>query len=493
MDLQTLRDRIDTFRETLSRESYLHWSGQKDEIELASIYRQYTDAWSDEALDCVQTSLGQTGDEGKRRSYLEHFIIDRRFSDRVRDLQEEVTNREARLTVRWDGEEIPFRKTAVLLQNEPDRTRRLELLKRSTQAIVELNPAILKILQEEHGVSRDLGYRSYEHAYNQLKGIDYRAIESELNNFLVETDRLYQEVMDADLREMLGISLEEAWQSDVSYLMRAPHFDVLFPADKLLPCLEITLGGLGIDLRRQKNIEVDVKPRPKKSPRAFCSTVRVPQEVKLVISPVGGQQDYTMCLHEAGHAEHYAFTSADLPVEFRRLGDMGLTEMYAFLLNYLVTDEMWLERTMGISEPGPFLREALRNKLYMLRRYAAKLAYERILHRDDGILPGIDKVYAEKLEAATMVRYLPERYLYDLDDAFYSADYLRAWIAETQLRETLRTKFGTHWFQNEKAGGFLKELWNTGQYYRVEELLRELGHNQLELDPVLSDLGRLCE
>ena len=46
--------------------------------------------------------------------------------------------------------------------------------------------------------------------------------------------------------------------------------------------------------------------RPKKSPRAFCAPVRVPGEVYLVLSPVGGRDDFSVLFHEAGHAEHYA-------------------------------------------------------------------------------------------------------------------------------------------------------------------------------------------
>jgi oligoendopeptidase F len=490
MDLRALRERIDCFREELSREGYLHWSGQKDEIELIGIYKRYSDTWSNEALDCVRSELRDKGDEEKSRRYFEHFIVDRRLSDAVRELREEVTNAEARAKVTWDDKDVPFRKAAVLLQNEPDSARRRDLLKRTTQVLAEFNPLLEKILLEEHRLCRAWGYSSYEQAYTNLKGVDYRALAAELQRFLIDTEPIYHDIMESELQEKLGIPLNDAWQSDVSYLMRAPHFDHLFPAEKLIPCLEATLAGLGINLHDQKNVEVDVESRPKKSPRAFCSSIRVPHEVKLVISPVGGPQDYTMCLHEAGHAEHYAFTGEDLPIEYKRLGDVGLTELYAFLLNYLVTDEEWLKGVMKITETEPFLREALRNKLYMLRRYSAKLSYELILHNADD-LSDLADTYAEELSSATLTHYLPERYLYDLDDAFYCADYLRAWIGETQLRDTLRTKYGTRWFQNEKAGGFLKELWNTGHYYRIEELLKELGHERLDLHPVLTDLSRL--
>ncbi|HWQ28343.1 MAG TPA: hypothetical protein VNN12_04915, partial [Dehalococcoidia bacterium] len=56
------------------------------------------------------------------------------------------------------------------------------------------------------------------------------------------------------------------------------------------------------------NIHRDTEPRPRKSPRAFCSAIRVPDEVILVINPHGGHDDYRALFHEAGHAEHFGLT-----------------------------------------------------------------------------------------------------------------------------------------------------------------------------------------
>ena len=35
----------------------------------------------------------------------------------------------------------------------------------------------------------------------------------------------------------------------------------------------------------------------------------------LVIQPIGGKDDWEALFHEAGHTEHYAHTSGDLPME----------------------------------------------------------------------------------------------------------------------------------------------------------------------------------
>ena len=120
----------------------------------------------------------------------------------------------------------------------------------------------------------------------------------------------------------------------------------------MLPALEATLEGLGIDLRAQQNIHLDVEDRPLKTPRAFCSPIEVPGRVMLVIKPMGGPDDWHALFHEAGHAEHFAHTSPSLSMEARRLGDNAVTEGWAMLLEYLVDDPAWHARRLDMPRAG---------------------------------------------------------------------------------------------------------------------------------------------
>jgi hypothetical protein len=77
-----------------------------------------------------------------------------------------------------------------------------------------------------------------------------------------------------------------------------------------------------------------------------------------------------------------------------------------------------------------------------------------------------------------------------VDDAFYCAEYLRAWILEGQIRAALEEEFGEEWFSNEKAGKFLKELWSYGQKYSADELVKTVGYVDLDIDPMLLEIER---
>jgi len=244
------------------------------------------------------------------------------------------------------------------------------------------------------------------------------------------------------------------------------------------------MAGLGLADGSPGNVILDAEPRPKKSPRAFCAPVRVPEEVYLVITRIGGREDYETLFHEAGHAQHYSNVDRGLPFEHRYLGDNSVTEGFAFLFQHLVEDPAWLERRLGIQDPGPVVAHARAAKLVFLRRYCAKLAYELELH-GDGAGDGLDAAYARRLSQAVHVDWPAATWLSDVDPFFYVASYLRAWALETHLRRELRERFGQLWFEDPAAGALLRELWSSGQREPADALLRRLTGAELDFSALL--------
>jgi hypothetical protein len=232
----------------------------------------------------------------------------------------------------------------------------------------------------------------------------------------------------------------------------------------------------------------DVGPRPNKSQRAFCAPVRPPHEVYLVLTPVGGREDYSTLFHEGGHAEHYANVDPGLPFEYRYLGDNSVTEAFAFLFDHLVADPEWLRRHLGAHDPEPLVRHARATRLVYLRRYAAKLTYELRLHGGEQRLDAFAPAYASLLGEAVGVEWPHELYLQDVDAGFYSACYLRAWALEAYLRTHLRERFGPAWFDSPEAGALLRNLWRDGQRFRADELLAQLTGETLDFRILLADL-----
>jgi len=119
-----------------------------------------------------------------------------------------------------------------------------------------------------------------------------------------------------------------------------------------------------------------------------------------------------------------------------------------------------------------------------MRRYAAKLAYETTLHAQTGSLEAMPAEYSRRLTSATKVKVPEENYLADVDDGFYCASYLRAWMLEGALRLMLQENFGMDWYASREAGDWLKALWAEGQHLTAERLLLRHGGGRLNTDPL---------
>jgi hypothetical protein len=177
-----------------------------------------------------------------------------------------------------------------------------------------------------------------------------------------------------------------------------------------------------------------------------------------------------------------------LPFEFRHLGDNSVTEGYAFLFDHLLEDPEWLARRLGVQDAEELLAHSRAQRLMMLRRYAAKLAYELELHGGGGANGDRADSYARRLTEAVRVPWPREQYLMDVDPGFYAAAYLRAWAFESRLRTLLRERFGRAWFESPRAGQMLRDLWAQGQRLDADELLAQLDGGGLDFAALAADL-----
>jgi hypothetical protein len=327
-----------------------------------------------------------------------------------------------------------------------------------------------------------LGAPTYRELYDRFR-FPLDELADQCRAFLAETEDLYVATIDDLLRRRIGIALDEARRSDIPRLFRATEWDEGFPAQQMVPALEWTLAGLGIDLRAQENVHLDIEPRPKKTPRAFCAPIEVPERIMLVIQPIGGPDDWHAFFHEAGHTEHFAHVRPDLAVEAKRLGDNAVTEGWAMLFEHLVNDPVWLARRLDFSGAQEFTAEASAGLLYFVRRYSAKFLYELELHAD-GELESMRARYVEWITEATKIEASPADFLADVDTGFYSSCYLRSWALHAQLASFLRQEFGSAWFTRREAGSLLRELWAEGQRLTADELLVEVAGTELTLAAV---------
>jgi oligoendopeptidase F len=486
LDLEQYRRRAEKFVGELDREYYEHFSGRKARCETAAVYDRYPELFTREAIDGLEALYAEAVDDEKLRlAYLLAFTVDGFMGEQTKHLGDEIANTEGETIITVDGEAIGLRQASVAQGNEPDRARRERIQAARLAATAErLNPLHDVMWRRCHDLAVELGYPDYKELYGTVRGLDYDHLRAELETFLADTEGLYERVMDRLVRERLGITLKELSFADLPYLWRAEGFDGVFKADALVPSLRRTLAGMGIDLDAQPNVHLDTEVRELKSPRAFCAPVRVPDEIYLVVLPHGGQDDYGMLFHEAGHTEHFAHVRPELAFEYRHLGDNAVTEGFAFIFDHLLLNRRWLAEILDYEDSDDYVRFAAVNDLYFMRRYAAKLAYETRLHAQTGSLEAMPAEYSRRLTSATKVQVPEENYLSDVDDGFYCASYLRAWMLEGALRLMLQENFGMDWYASRDAGDWLKALWGEGQHLTAERLLLRHAGGRLNTDPI---------
>ena len=478
-ELDRFRERADRFIAELDEEYYLHYGGLKDTLDLKPIYERYADLTAlEQAL-----SLGQAVDGDRHLRELWRFASEGYLSELTREHSEKIAALEATLEADVDGEPVPFRMLRPTIANEPDRQKR-EQLDRVRIGLTEehLNPIYLEGVDLVRSGVTKLDAPNYADLYRRF-GFRLDDLADQCRALLDSTESIYENAADKLFRARVGVGLDEAKRWDVLRSFRAPQWDPQFPSDKMLPALEATLSDLGIDLRAQKNVELDVEQRPKKSPRAFCAPIEVPGRVVLVIQPMGGADDWRALFHEAGHTEHYANTSPDLLMEEKRLGDVAVTEGWAMLMQHLTDDPAWLTRRLDFPRPDEFAAEGVTQLLYMVRRYCAKLLYELDFHTADDVT-ALSSRYVELLGDALKIEPAAEDYLGDIDASFYVTGYLRSWALEAQLRTHLRERFGRDWFTQREAGTLLRELWETGMSKTADELLHDVTGAEIEMEAV---------
>jgi oligoendopeptidase F len=484
-ELDTYRDRIDRFVAELDEEYYLHYAGLKDTLDLKALYERYPEL---STLDQAQ-ALGEAANGDSGVSELWRFASENYLAELTREHAERSAALEAQLETTVDGETVGYRMIRPTVANEEDPARRQRLEEARNRLTEEhINPIHVDAVAKLTEAVPRLGSPNYADLYRRF-GFKLDELAEQCRGVLESTEQLYERTADKLFRTRAGVGLNEAKRWDVARVFRAPGWDEAFPAEKMMPALEVSLADLGIDLRSQQNVELDIEQRPKKSPRAFCAPIEVPGRVVLVIQPMCGADDWRALFHEAGHTEHYAHVSPDLPVEAKRLGDVSVTEAWATLMEHFLLEPRWLSRRLDFPRPEEFAAEAATGSLYLLRRYCAKLLYELEFHGATELdEKAMSARYVELLGDALKIEPSPTDYLGDIDASFYVTGYLRSWALQSQLRNHFRERFGSDWFANREAGSLLRELWGEGHRLNADELLADVTGEELEMDAFAESL-----
>jgi hypothetical protein len=500
LSLERLREEGDAFNTEISREYYLALSGHKPTAELQPIYAKHAAIMSRDALDLTIEAFRAAADgseEQRAARLLVDWEVDAQSSRELAALDERQIAWEASAVVRLDdGRDIPFEKASIEMANSSDRAHRQQI-ERGRAALVarELAPMRRERFQRERDITEELGLAtSYNATFELLSGVSLAGLRAECEQFLRDTQAMWDEVLPEFLRRSLGIEPKTATRSDALALFRARDLDQYFPAAAMEDTIRQQVRSMGIDPTAGGRVVFDTGDREGKRSRAFCAPVRVPNEVYLVIRPHGGQTDWMTFLHELGHALHYAYMRPDLSFEYRWLGDNSITEGYAMLFDHRMKDTGWVKRytELGASRIPAYLRSTGLEELHFLRRYCAKLIYEVDLYGGGVPWDSLPDLYVDRLTTATTFQYDPADAFVDVDPRFYAARYLRAWQLQALLDETLVERYDVDWWRNPRAGPWIcSALFGEGQRELAHEQAQRVSGKPLSFAPLVRAVERM--
>lgn len=419
------------------------------------------------------------------RRHLTFGLLDRENAA----LRDQVNNIESRAIVQVGGERIPFREVPVRIANERDKVKRAALNSARDSVLDSLNTILTQIQNNNRRLATHLGYASYNALVESLKETSVQQFRTVAERILAETRESYSKLLADILKDQLKMGVRDFRRHDIGRLIRNERFDRYYPGDRMRGVLENTYAAMGIDVGAYRALTVDAGSLPEKNPRAVCFPVEVPNDIRLSIKPVGGFDDYAALFHEAGHALHYLNTR-EHALEFKYLGDRTVTETFAFLSEYILSNQAWLR--LNTRMPTPQLKDLVKfnafHRLYYIRRYAAKFLYELELHNG---APALPELYVRMQSDAVGFSPIPSDekwYLMDVDAHYYSMDYLRAWFLEAQLSARLIERYGFNWFEHPEAGAYLKSLWATGDRLSGDELAAKIGYDAVQPDALLKGI-----
>jgi hypothetical protein len=495
LSAQDFEARLEQYLYDRSEEGRAVRVGEKETSEQAEIVKRYADLFSREQLDALREAEdAAAGDERELLYRLRKTCEGGLIAAELAEREDELENRMLAARVTFNGEEMPLRNAQAMLAVLPSYADRETLGAIQAEASAGFNPDRLSLLAASDDLAADLsGIANAVERNEEEKDISLRELSRALHAAADASEARYGELRGRWFDRLLGADHPDVPTSfHTAYMRRLSPLEATYTKERATDVCLQTLVALGFDLQAQPNIKLDLDDRPQKSPRACVIASNPPTVVHLITRAQGGLHDYQAFLHEAGHALHYAGCDPALPYVFRRISrDHALTEIYSYIVEAISREPEWHELYFGLSpeqaqqnaEATVFL-EAL-----LYRRYEAKLRFELAFWSAFDGTEGDPGLYEQYLTEATGVRYRRDNYLADMDEGFYSADYLRAWIRSAQLRAYLVREIGDDWWRNPKTGELLRALFAEGTKPTSEEVAGRLGFDPLDCGPLLHELG----
>jgi hypothetical protein len=448
-----------------------------------------TDSWLNPAAIASVDRLRQmTTDPLERRAltHLHAYLVTEWLAQKTADLSEAAAKLEQTLMFGPAGQERPYRTLEVLLASERSALRRRSLYESATPAVAKLAEVLGQRRARTEALVGELGIAPAA-LIAELRDAELDRLVALANQVLTATQGAFATTLGRLSWTELQLPVERVGRADIPRLFRLQAQDTAFPKAEVYGRATGTLKGLGVDLAAMKNVTVDLKDTPGKNPRGLVLGVVVPGDVRMSLTPVGGVRDERETLHQMGHVLHDGLTQ-EKRWALAKLGNRTVGEAWSFLMEDLTLDPLWLERVAGVSgdAQSAWRISASAQRLFLLRRAAGKVVFNAAARTPGADVAGLYRQVMGRTYGFPMTAADDARAELDREEFLAAADYLQAFLLAAQLEQQLRGRFGPSWWQEKKAGDWMRGLLAPGTGVSAEGLARAIGEDHVDVDAFLT-------
>lgn len=480
-----IRSRAERFRAAVLEEVHEARAGRKVWAELAPLYEGQRVLEAVRTLPVIERAMASASEDDERqlRKLLRWAARHHLQSNNAR-LDDEFSHWRATAKVRVGDLAVPVSQVDSVIHSTESRDSRRQLEEARQLTVEEAVPLQLDRLTRWRESADELGYGDYRESVERLAGVNLLGVLKEARRFVEATDDIYRAELRDALQRRIGIRPEEAESHDAGWLKRMPWLDGSCREGDVLGILRKDLRDIGLPLEYGGNVKVEHEPFPGPGMSAWCTPVRVPEQIQLLVMPTITQPGCLALLTAVGQSLHYAYTDARLSFEDRALGDLAVAVSHGMLFAGLSREATWVRRTRGLQGEAleDYLRGANLADLFSLREAAARLEFE--IELSASAAPGeMGFRWAEILASNTGFRFAPTSFLERLGQRFGVARFLRGRMLAAQLSLEIRERFDEDWYRNPQAGPYLADRFAHGLRFSASEMAaaseRRLGADAL--------------
>jgi hypothetical protein len=362
----------------------------------------------------------------------------------------------------------------------------------------EAAPTARSLLKRRHELGLRQSNAGFYATLLRLRGLEPAQLTRLLTELSKGTQNAYESTL-AEAKKAAGLQQVAPWDLEHLAEKLGASSDARFPAARALPFARQAWAALGVDLDNPK-IRIDVRDF------AFGGqtiSLRVPDDVRTVVSPSPGARFYATLMHELGHAFAATRNRERRPVYKGYEWVPGLTEPacdegVAEVFGRLIDEPEALARFLpDMPEPErlAFVKLRARSELLSARQRLVFIAFEHAALEDPD--QDLDELHSRLERELLGVTAPPDaeptwaRSPFLATYPVYTQSYVLAAMLSCQVRRSLRARLGATWTKPEAGELLAQQLVGDGARTTTDEKLQRLTGGPLASDAYLAWLTGL--